>query len=108
MNETREKDPSDHDPYAALRERDFRFYMSGSFLAVLGMQMQTAAVGWEMYERTQSNLAVGITGLAQFVPVVGLAFLTGSVADRVDRRRIMMAALAVIALASLALATLSF
>ncbi len=105
MDVTNENTTTEHDPYAALRVRDFRFFMSGNFFAVLGMQMQTAAVAWEMYERTESNIAVGITGLAQFVPVLGLAFFTGSFADRADRRRIMMAALAVIALASLALAS---
>ena len=103
--------PSDpappHDPYAALRSRDFRFYLAGNFLGVLGMQMQMVAIGWEIYDRTASNLRLGLVGLVQFVPVIALAPLTGHVADRHDRRRIVMTALLVISLASLSLAWIS-
>ncbi|MBI3469193.1 MAG: MFS transporter [Planctomycetes bacterium] len=96
-----------HDPYAALRSRDFRFYTAGNFLGVLGMQMQSVAIGWEIYDRTGSTLRLGLVGLVQIVPVVALAPLTGHVADRLDRRRIVMTALTVIALAALGLAWIS-
>jgi len=53
-----------HDPYAALRERNFRLFLSGNLVAILGLQMQTVAVGWEIYERTGSAMALGLIGLA--------------------------------------------
>ena len=52
-----------HDAYAALRIRDFRLFMAGNFLGVFGMQMQAAAIDWELFERTGSNLNLGLIGL---------------------------------------------
>src|SRR5262245_29175412 len=78
--------------------------MAGNFLGVFGMQMQAAAIDWELYERTGSNLTLGIVGLVQLFPVIALAPFTGHLADRFNRKRIMMTALSVILLASLGLA----
>jgi hypothetical protein len=44
-----------HDPYAALRHRDFRLSLAGTVLASVGNEMQAVAVGWELYERTGSG-----------------------------------------------------
>jgi MFS family permease len=93
-----------HDAYAALRIGDFRLFMAGNFLGVFGMQMQAAAIDWELYERTGSNLTLGLVGLVQLFPVIALAPFTGHLADRFNRKRIMMIALSVILLASLGLA----
>jgi len=93
-----------HDPYAALRSRDFRLYLAGHFIGVLGAQMQTVAIGWEIYRRTSSSLLLGLVGLVQFLPVILLAPITGHVADRFPRRRIMMIALSVVALSAAGLA----
>src|SRR5436309_3131692 len=92
-----------HDPYAALRLRDFRLFLAGNTSAVLGMQMQTVAVGWEIYKRTESSLALGLVGLVQFVPVIALALPAGRVADRFNRKWLILVSLGVIALTSLAL-----
>ena len=54
---------NEHDPYAVLRNRDYLFYALGRFIASLGQQMLTVAVGWELYERTGSALGLGLTGL---------------------------------------------
>jgi hypothetical protein len=51
--------PTAHDPYAALRFRDFRLLTIGKLAASLGEQMVGVAVGWELYERTASPLALG-------------------------------------------------
>src|SRR4030095_11050291 len=87
------------DAYAALRVRDFRVFLSGHLLSVLGVQMQTTAVSWQLYERTHSKLALGMVGLVQIVPMLGLALPAGQAADRFDRRKTLMSAttLAVIA-----------
>ena len=99
--------PAHHDPYAALRVRDFRLFVVGNLIATLGVQMQTVAVGWELYERTSSPLALGGVGLVQVLPVIALTLPAGHVADRIERRRVLMASLALLALASLGLAAAS-
>lgn len=100
--------PTRLDPYSALRLRDFRLLLVGGLISSTGMQMQTAAVGWEIYERTQSSLALGWVGLAQILPVIALVLPAGQVADRLDRRRIIMVAQMLVALCSAALAWISF
>ena len=96
-----------HDAYAALRQRDFRYFLAANFLATLGEQMLTVAVGWELYLRTRSTLALGLVGLVQIVPVALLALPAGQLADRYDRRRIVLASQALLAVCSLGLTLLS-
>jgi|SRR5579872_3988035 len=83
-----------HDPYAALRIRDFRWFLSGNMPLLIGLNMQTTAISWEIFERTGSYLALALVGLVQIVPVVGLFMPAGHLIDRSDRRRILMTALA--------------
>ncbi len=64
--------------------------MLARLFSVVAHQMVGLAVGWMVYERTRDPLALGLVGLAQIVPVVGLALWAGSLADRVDRRRILV------------------
>lgn len=97
-----------HDPYAALRLRDYRRLLAGGLIASMGMQMQTAALGWEIYERTRSAWALGWVGLAQIIPVMALFLPAGHTADRFDRRRIIMVTQGMIALCSMGLAWVSF
>jgi MFS family permease len=96
-----------HDAYAALRVRDFRYFLAANFLATLGEQMLTVAIGWELYLRTRSTLALGLVGLVQIVPVALLALPAGQIADRYDRRRIVLASQALMAACSLGLTLLS-
>jgi MFS family permease len=98
---------SRHDPYAALRVPAFRRYMAGNFLSILGLQMQSAAVAWEVYGRTGQPISLALVGLVQVLPVLGLAVFAGHVADRFDRRRIVMVALLAISAGSLGLALVS-
>lgn len=97
-------DNSRHDPYAALRVRDYQLFLPGNTLANLGMRMQSAAVYWEIYERTGSALYLGYVGLVQILPVILLALPAGHAADRFSRKRILMIAEVVIALCSAGLA----
>lgn len=91
------------DPYAVLRNRDVALYLVGRLVASLGQQMLTVAVGWELYERTHSALALGLVGLTQMVPMVLFTLPAGHVADNHDRKRIIMLMSLVIACASLGL-----
>ncbi|PLS80708.1 MAG: MFS transporter [Chloroflexi bacterium] len=97
-----------HDPYAALRFPDFRWLTLGQFISTLGTQMVGVAVGWELYERTNSAFALGFVGLVQVLPVILLSLPAGHAADRYDRRRLVVGSQLLLALCSLGLALISF
>jgi MFS family permease len=91
------------DPYAALRVPDFRRFIAFLATQTLATMMQGVAVGWHLYEVTHDPLALGVVGLAEALPFIGFALPAGHLADRVDRRRLSLAALLVLALCSAAL-----
>jgi MFS family permease len=97
-----------HDPYAALRHRDYRLLLIGRFITSFGNEMLTTAIGWELWLRTHSAFALGMVGLVQVVPVILLSLPAGHVADQYDRRRIVVIAELFLALCILGLAWLSF
>jgi MFS family permease len=99
-----EDPPRRHDPYGALRVRNFRWFLFGNLPYTVGINMQTVAVSWEIYDRTRSNLALALVGLVQILPVVGLFLPAGHLIDRVDRRKILMTALPAATLLSAGLA----
>ncbi|MDE3068541.1 MAG: MFS transporter [Verrucomicrobiota bacterium] len=94
-------------PYAVFRNRDFRLYLVARFIASLGQQMLSYAVGWELYARTHSTLALGMVGLAQMVPMFLCTLPAGHVADNFNRKRVVLAATAILAVASLGLMFIS-
>ena len=96
-----------HDPYSAIRHPNFRAYLSGNIIATIGQQMQTVAVGWELYERTGSALALGGVGLAQVLPIILLTLPAGHVSDRYPRIRVLMVAQLLFAVCSAGLALVS-
>jgi len=75
---------------AAFASRDFRLYQTARMAVIVGAEAQTVAVAWQVYSITHRALDLGYTGLALFLP--GLLFLlpAGHVADRYDRRRIIL------------------
>lgn len=93
-----------NDAYAVLRIPDFRWYLAGNMPYLIGLSMQTAAISWEIFERTKSYENLALVGLVQIVPVVGLFMPAGHLIDRVDRRMILMAALSSTAACSAGLA----
>lgn len=96
-----------HDPYAAMRIPGYRLYWIGNIIALLGMQMQSAAVLWEIHDRTKSSRALGFVGLIQFLPVLFLALPAGHLADRFNRKRIVLVALSLLIAGSLGLTVIS-
>ncbi|MBM7113139.1 MFS transporter [Archangium primigenium] len=92
---------------SVFRHRDFRLYQLVRLCAVLAMQVESVAIGWQVYEMTGSALALGYTGLAQFLPFVSFALVGGQVADRVDRRAILIVCQGVMLLCSLLLLAFS-
>ncbi|HZU69916.1 MAG TPA: MFS transporter [Ktedonobacteraceae bacterium] len=97
-----------HDPYRALRFGSFRLLFIGTFIATIGEQMINVAIGWELYQRTGSALALGWVGLVQIIPVILLALPAGQLADRFNRKRIVIVTQILLALASIGLTMLSF
>ena len=91
------------DRYAVLRNRDFTAFLAARFLATLAVQMQTVAVGWQVYEVTRDPLDLGLVGLSQFLPFVLLVLPAGHLADSRDRRRILAACFALEAVCALLL-----
>ncbi len=75
---------------AVFRSRDFSLYLAGRFLSALAVQVQNVAVGWLVYDLTRDPFALGLVGLASFLPAVALALITGHTADRYDRRQILL------------------
>lgn len=72
-----------------LRHPGFMRFLSARLLATLAAQMQTVAVGWQVYDITHDPIDLGLVGLSQFLPFVVLILPAGHVADRYDRRRIL-------------------
>lgn len=93
---------------AALRERDFRLLLVGNVVSTMGLQMQTTAVGWELYERTHSAYALGFVGLVSVLPLLFLVLPAGHVVDAHDRRWVLMVSQAIYVVSSLGLALVSW
>src|SRR5688572_13411689 len=96
-----------HDPYHAFRFRAYRDYLFGSLFVSMGTAAQSVAIGWEVYLRTGQAMSLAWVGLMQAIPMLVLTLPAGVLADRFDRRKIMIAGLAGTALASVGLAILS-
>ena len=85
-------DPPSPDPSsstaALIKDRSVSVYLVAAALSAIGMFLQAAALGKQVYDITDSELALGMLGLVEFLPALLLLPLTGSAADRFDRRRI--------------------
>jgi MFS family permease len=75
---------------SAFLSRDFRLYQSARLFVILGAEAQSVAVAWQVYQITHSALDLGYTGLALFLPGIFFMLAAGHVADRYDRRRIIL------------------
>lgn len=86
------------------RRRDFRLLVAGQFLSNAGSFLTVVALPFQVYALTGSSFAVGLLGVAEFVPIVALALLGGALADALDRRRLVAGAEIAAALVALMLA----
>jgi MFS family permease len=87
--------------------RDLRLYLSVRFATSFGTQIQSVAVGLQVYDLTRDPVALGYVGLAIFLPMLLLVLPAGDLADRVDRRVMLMASYGVQILASFLLLALT-
>jgi len=76
--------------FAAFRHRDYRLFWSGQLISVIGTWVQNVAHGWLVYELTHSSAKLGIVSAVGSVPMLLFALLGGVVADRVNRRRLLI------------------
>ncbi|HEY6050664.1 MAG TPA: MFS transporter, partial [Thermoanaerobaculia bacterium] len=77
-------------PYLALRHRDYRRLVWGYLVSGTGSQMQSVAINWHVYLLTRSPLALGFVGLSRVIPIVVFSLWGGVLADRLDRRKLMI------------------
>ncbi|HEY7089562.1 MAG TPA: MFS transporter, partial [Tepidisphaeraceae bacterium] len=96
-----------HDPYAALRSRDYRLFAGAGFLSVVGGQILSITALYEVYQKTNSKMSLGWVGAALAVPMLVLALPAGHYADHHSRRRISVVTLLVAVVTAVALAALS-
>ncbi|MDP9243452.1 MAG: MFS transporter [Chloroflexota bacterium] len=87
----------------ALRHVDFRRYLAAGFLGGIAVQIQTVAVGWQVYSISHQPLDLGLIGLSQFLPFILLVLPAGQAADRLDRRRILAGCYALLAVGAILL-----
>ena len=76
------------DRFAAFRHSSYTRFFFARFLLAFSQQIVSVAVGWQMYDQTGSAIYLGLIGLVQFLPSLLLILVTGSVADRYNRRAI--------------------
>jgi len=79
-----------HDAYAVLKVRDFRLFISFRFFMTIAIQMQSIIVGWQVYQLTKDPLSLGLIGLAEAIPFIAVALFAGHVADRYNRKKIIL------------------
>ena len=96
-----------HDPYAALRVPDFRRLVATRTLLTVATRIQGLVVSWQIYHLTGDPLALGLIGLSEAIPSIVVSLYAGYVADTVRRKRIVVAALAVLVLCAAALTALA-
>ncbi|GAC1435049.1 MAG: MFS transporter [Thermoanaerobaculia bacterium] len=82
---------SSHDPYAALRVRNFLWLIVSYAMSTVAREAQIVVVAWQVYAITKDPLSLGLIGLAEAVPFIAVALYAGHVADRLPRRRIALA-----------------
>jgi MFS family permease len=80
--------------FSVLRNRNFSFYLGARVLGTMAVQMQSVAIGWQVYEITGNLFYLGLIGLAQFAPFLVLILYAGHVADRYNRRNIITTCIA--------------
>jgi MFS family permease len=83
-------EPKEIGRLAAFRYRDFRLFWISLFVSNIGTWMQMTATNWLLYQLTASPVQLGLNGVFRAIPAIGLGLISGTFADRYDRRRLML------------------
>lgn len=97
-----------HDPYEAFRHAPYRRYAAGMAFVQIAMAMQSVAIAWEIYVRTDSAMALGMVGLVQAIPMLLFTLPGGYLADVFNRKRLIEITLAGSTITSVGLAWFSY
>jgi MFS family permease len=92
--------PKKKDSFAALRYKDFRSYLGMRFFFTFAYQMQTTVLGFYIYQVTHSKLAIALIGLSEAIPAVGIALYGGYIADKYEKRRMLLLVVSGVVLSS--------
>ena len=77
-------------PLAVLKITEFRNFIMGRFVFIMGLRMMSTLVSWWVYELTRDAFYIGMIGLAEAIPAIGLALYAGYVIDRSEKRRLLL------------------
>lgn len=91
------------DAYAALRIPDYRRFLSMRLMTTLTVQIMSVAVGYYVYELTNDPLMLGFIGLAEAIPAIGISLWAGHLADKYNRRNLLVGCISVLLICSLGL-----
>ena len=95
-------------PWLVLKQRDFGLFWASLLFSAVGSQISTVAIAWQVYEITNSPFQLGLAGLFRALPIMLLSIPGGVLADRMDRRHLLIITQSLAALLALALALLSY
>lgn len=76
--------------FPALKHKNYRFYFSGQLISLIGTWLQTVAQGWLVYDLTRSPFLVGLIGAVQFLPILVFGIIGGVLADKFDKRKLLI------------------
>ncbi|HWZ17021.1 MAG TPA: MFS transporter [Mucilaginibacter sp.] len=95
------------DSFAALRYKDFRYYLGMRFLFTFAYQMQAVIIGFYIYQVTKNVFALGLVGLCEAIPAIGIALYGGYVADKSEKRKMLLIISSLVLFASLVMFTVT-
>lgn len=81
---------SKKDPFQSLRFTEFRNYIIARFFFILVLNMQATLISWKVYDITKDPFSIGLIGLVEFMPAFAMAFYSGHVIDRSDKRNLLL------------------
>lgn len=77
-------------PYEVLKIKEFKYFILGRFIFIMGLRMTGTVIGWWIYQLTGSPLALGLVGLSEVVPAVSLALYAGHYIDKNENRALLL------------------
>ena len=95
------------DPYAALRIKEFNIFLALRFVLVFAWSMQFIVVEWQVYSLTKDPLSLGLIGLMEIIPALGMALFAGHIVDQKEKRNLFLCIIALFSLISLGLFLIS-
>lgn len=79
-----------NDPYEALRFTEFKFFLAMRFAMVFAWSMQFVIIEWEVYKLTKDPLSLGIIGLMEIIPAIGMALFAGHIVDQNEKKNLLV------------------